>query len=150
MNVQIQIDSICKEPRVVIYCDEVTDEVRAVVNRINASAPGYITGFSGSNAQIMDPTEITRIGTEGGKVYAYTSAGKYRLRMRLYQAEALLSSSSFVRISQSELINMQQVHHFDLSMSGVIRVVFQDGSATFVARRYLDSIRSMLGINGRK
>lgn len=148
MDIRIEIDPQQREPVVTIRCAEVTEEIQTLVRHIKGSTRAGLTGFQGSTAQILDPTDIIRIATEGRKVLAYAESGTYELRMRLYQALDRLDGSSFVRISQSEIINLQKVRHFDLSMSGIIRVVFTNGSSSFVARRYLDAIRHMLGMKG--
>lgn len=58
--------------------------------------------------------------------------------------EKTLDRERFVRISRFEIINMEKVSGFDMSISGTIQVTFQDGSATFVARRYVNAIEKRL------
>lgn len=149
MDIRIEIDPKLTQPSVVIHCAEVTDEVQALVRQAKGLSPAAgLAGFAGSNAQILNPDDIVRVATEGRKVVAYTDSDKYELRMRLYQAEEKLGGEPFVRISQSEIINLRKVRHFDLSMSGIIRVVFDNGTSSFVARRHLDAIRVLLGMRG--
>lgn len=68
------------------------------------------------------------------------------LRMRLYELEACLNEKEFVRISNSEIINLKKVKNFDISLGGVIRVKFIDGTTTYVSRRYVAKIKNVLGI----
>lgn len=52
----------------------------------------------------------------------------------------------FVRVSNSEIINLKKIKNFDLSLAGTICVKFLDGSTTYVSRRYVTKIKEILGI----
>jgi len=68
------------------------------------------------------------------------------LRLRLYELEERLRPFSFVRISNSEIINLKRVRSFDLSLVGTICVTLSDGSKAYVSRRYVPKIKEVLGI----
>ena len=68
------------------------------------------------------------------------------IRLRLYEAEERLKPFRFVRISNSEIINLKKVGSFDLSFAGTICVTLTDGSKTYVSRRYVTKIKEVLGI----
>lgn len=89
---------------------------------------------------------MIRIYADNGKVLAVTDKGEYVLRLRLYEAEEYLSECRFVRISNSEIINLNKVSHFDLSFTGTICVKLLNGTTTYVSRRYVSKIKKILGI----
>ena len=62
------------------------------------------------------------------------------------QAEEKLSGRKFVRISNSEIINLNKTANFDLSFVGTIQVKLKNGDTTFVSRRYVSEIKKILGI----
>ncbi len=68
------------------------------------------------------------------------------MRQRLYELEERLDGTMFVRISNSEIINLKKVRKLDLSLTGTIRVLMTDGAATYVSRRYVKKIKQVLGI----
>lgn len=146
MKVEIKIDAGCKEPTVIVVTDKMTDEVRNVVERLSAEVPQIIMGFKDDAAEILDQSDISRICTESGGVLAVTGKGEYRLRLRLYELEERLDRRSFVRISNSEIVNLKKVKRFDLSLSGTICVEMQNGTVTYVSRRYVSKIKKVLGI----
>ena len=97
-------------------------------------------------AEILSPEDIIRIYAAGGKTFASASKKEYILRQRLYELEEQLTKHSFVRISNSEIINLRKVRNFDLSLSGTICVTLSDGTATYVSRRYVSKIKQVLGL----
>ena len=89
---------------------------------------------------------MIRIYLNSGKVVAVTDKGEYILRLRLYEIEKLLLTDQFIRISNSEIINLKKVNNFDLSFTGTICVKLSNGVTTYVSRRYVPKLRKILGI----
>lgn len=146
MQVEIKIDDSCIEPRVIIITDKVNDEINDILNTLSSKTPEVITGFYNDLAEILSPDDIIRIYAEDGKIFASVNSKEYILRQRLYELEEQLNKYSFVRISNSEIINLKKVRNFDLSLSGTICVTLSDGTATYVSRRYVSKIKKVLGL----
>lgn len=146
MQIEIITDTLCKQMRVVIYTDEVNDEVNELVKRLSDDAPKVLAGFRDNSFELLDLSEIIRVFASSGKVFAVTRDGEYSLRLRLYEIGERLKKSDFVRISNSEIINLRKVKSFDLSFAGTICVTFSDSSKSYVSRRYVSEIKKVLGI----
>ena len=146
MQVEIKIDDNCIEPKVIIVTDKVTDEINDILNALSSKTPEVITGFYNDLAEILSPEDIIRIYSEGGKTFASASKKEYILRQRLYELEEQLTKHGFVRISNSEIINLKKVRNFDLSLSGTICVTLSDNTTTYVSRRYISRIKQVLGL----
>ena len=146
MQVEVKLDKTVTEPKVVILTDRMSEEVNTLVQMLSETEPKLIAGFRDDTVTVLDEQEILRIYAAGGKVYAVTPSGEYVLRLRLYEAEERLKQRQFVRISNSEIINLKKAKSFDLSFTGTICVVLSDGSKTYVSRRYVSRIKEVLGI----
>lgn len=146
MEIEIKIDAACREPRVVIFTDKVTDEVTALMKKLSGSGTPLLTGYKDEALEILEEREVFRIYAEGGRVIAATERGEYTLCRRLYELEESLDKGCFVRISNSEIINLKKVRKFDLSLTGTICVSMTDGAVTYVSRRYVSKIKRVLGI----
>ena len=144
MQVEINIDSSVTEPKVIILTDRMTEEINDLVRRISKPETQMIAGFRNDTVTLLDQETVLRIYAANGKVFAVTGNGEYLVRQRLYELEAQLRQDRFVRISNSELINLKKVRHFDLSFSGTICVSLSDGMVTYVSRRYVSKIRDLL------
>ena len=146
MQVEIRIDSTVREPKVIVLTDRMTDEVNEIVRKISETEPAMLAGFREDTVMLLDPGEIYRIYAANGKVFAVAGKAEYSLRMRLYEVEERFRGSSFVRISNSEIINLKAVRSFDLSLAGTIRVALKNGEAAYVSRRYVAKIKEALGM----
>ena len=146
MQVEIRIDSTVREPKVIVLTDRMTDEVNEIVRKISETEPAMLAGFREDTVTVLDPGEIYRIYAANGKVFAVAGKAEYSLRMRLYEVEERFRGSSFVRISNSEIINLKAVRSFDLSLAGTIRVALKNGEAAYVSRRYVAKIKEALGM----
>ena len=136
MNIEIKIDSGYEIPKVIILTDKMSEEVNEIIRRISEKAPQIIAGFREDIMKILEQQEIIRIYSYGGKVFAVADDGEYTLRSRLYEVEERLGGD-FVRISNSEIINLRKTESFDLSISGTICVRLKGGTTAYASRRYL-------------
>ena len=146
MQIEIKIDENCKEPKIIVVTDKMTDEINALLKRISDEQPKMIAGFKDDVVEVLEPSDIYRIFSESGKVLAETNHGEYTLRLRLYEMEQRLDSHSFMRISNSDIINLKKVQKFDLSFAGTICVTLSNGTVTYVSRRFVAKIKQLLGI----
>lgn len=146
MKIEIRLDESCSEIKVIIVAEKMTDEVTALMQCLSEESPQELVGFDGDTAALLLPAEIVRIYAAVGKVFAVTDKKEYILRLRLYEAEEKLSGKGFVRISNSEMINIKKAKKFDLSTVGTICVSLSNGDVCFVSRRYVTKIKKTLGI----
>ena len=146
MQVRIEVDETVKETEVIVRTPKMTDEVNSIVKRISEETPQMLSGFLEDTLEILEQEDIIRIYASGGKVYAVTKNGEYTLRLRLYELEERLDKNRFVRISNSEIINLKMAKRFDLSFAGTICVMLANGTSAYVSRRYVSKIKRLLRI----
>ena len=146
MKIEIKLDGNYKEPKIIILTEKMSDEISLLVKKITEDVPQMIAGFQDDQLRVLEQDEIFRVYTANNKVFARTNDGEYSLRLRLYELEERLEKNDFVRISNSEIINIRKVKAFDLSFAGTICVKLIDGTVTYVSRRYVPKIKQILGI----
>ena len=146
VQVEVKLDMTATEPKVIILTNRMTEEVHSIVQMLSETEPKLIAGFREDTVTVLDEKDILKIYAANGKVYAVLPSGEYMLRLRLYEIEERLKPQHFVRISNSEIINLKKVRNFDLSLSGTICVTLSDGAATYVSRRYVSKIKQVLGL----
>lgn len=146
LKIEVKLDENCLETKIIILTQKMTDEITALMQRMSEYMPQEIVGFDGDIVRLIEPSDIVRIYSAIGKVFAVVGDKEYILRLRLYEAEERLNGKGFVRISNSEIINIKKAKKFDLSTAGTICVSLSNGNISFVSRRYVTKIKKTLGI----
>ena len=146
MRVEVKIDNSCIEPKIIVLTASMTEEVSKIIQKLSDNNPQIITGSKNEKIEVLEQNELIRIYAANSRVFAVTNSGEYLLRLRLYEAEERLDPNQFVRISNSEIINLKKVKSFDLSFAGTICVELSNVTTTFVSRRYVSKIKKILGI----
>ena len=72
MQIEIEIDERCQEPKIIIRTDKITDEVGEIVKRLSAQQPKAVAGFRDGTVELLEPDSLLRVYTSGGKVLAQT------------------------------------------------------------------------------
>ena len=149
IDIDIQIDAACGDPKVIIRTNRMTPDIDHIVHAIQNSMDSQyamVTAYDGNTMVLLSQREIVRIYNERRKLVVQTERGAFVARKTLAEIEAMLNAHRFLRISRSEIINLYKVAAFDFSLSGTIRVHFDDGSSTWVSRRHVRSIQKILGM----
>lgn len=146
MQLEIKIDSSYIDPKVIILTDSMTEDVNNIVKKLSEDSSQIITGHKDGKVEILDKEALISIYANSGKVFAVTDKGEYIIRLRLYEVENRLPTDQFVRISNSEIINLKKVNNFDLSITGTICVQLSNDMTTYVSRRYVKKLKEILGL----
>ena len=148
-NVAVRVE---KDPsvdgiEVIIKAEErsaLVEDIVLAVERCARNRHPRIIVYQGDSRKILGQQDIIRIYTENRKLIVRTIESVYTARCALRDLEEALDQESFVRISRFEIVNMTKVEAFDFSLSGTIKITFEDESITYVARRYVHEIEQKL------
>ena len=147
VKIQIEIDPECRDPVILIRTDRKTQGVEDIVHAIETCADSsypLIAGYQGSEVELLSQRDIIRVYMEARKVRICTEGGVYDSRKPLSYLETLLNTDRFIRISRFEIANIRRISRFDFSVAGTVHIVFDDGSVTWAARRYVRAIQQAL------
>lgn len=148
MKLNIKIDTNVTEPEALIVTPKMNEEVSRIadfIEKLNGMTT-VISGTKDDRVEILEQDALIRIYAEGGKVFARTEGGLYQLRLRLYELEERLDAGKFVRISNSEIVNLKKVKSIDLSFAGTICMEMFNKEVSYVSRRYVSKIKKILGL----
>lgn len=146
MQIEIKMDASYTEPKIIIWTASMTEDVNRILNKLSENTPQVLSGSKNEKIEVIEHDDLIRIYANAGRVFAVTNKGEYTVRLRLYEIEERLNPNQFVRISNSEIVNLKKVQNFDLSFTGTICVELTNGTTTYVSRRYVSKIKKFLGI----
>lgn len=147
MKIELKVDKNIDETKVVIYAKEMNEEVKGIMNKLESSNNSEsIMGLLDDMNYILDLKDIESFFTEDSKVFARKDSKKYRIKKRIYELEDFLSNTTFVRISNSEIVNFNKVDSLDIQGRITITLKFKSGEITYVSRRYISKIKKYLNI----
>lgn len=146
MKVELEIDKKYAEPEIHVcnhICDEETMQLKQAVCEF---VDGNVVAYDGDSSMLLRYADIVRIFSANKNVYVSTEKGQYRIKERLYEMEERLDIKRYVRISNSEIINVQKLIKLDTSLTGTIKMYLKGNQETYVSRRYVSKIKKALGI----
>lgn len=149
MEVEIRLEPGRQEPKAVIVAGEESEELRRLADSLSRLALGPVAVSRGEEKLLLPQREFLRFYTDGKGVSAQTAGETYAVRLRLYELEEKLDTARFVRISNSEIINLDRVTAVDLSLSGTICMTLDGTVKAYVSRRYMKKIKETLHLGRR-
>ncbi len=147
VDIEFIVDEDCAEPKVTIRSKAKTEQVDRIIEAIeNAAETQYpsIPAYSDGKLEFISQRDIMRIRTEGRHIVIDTKNKYYIVKQTLAALENELNRDRFIRISQSEIVNIYKVKHFDISVAGTIIIEFNNGVKTYASRRRIKAIKSFL------
>ena len=146
MNIEVKIDKNYSTPQVIILSNKMTNELSSLVDKISNITHKTLQPYKDHKLYILNQDEIESIYSENGKVYVRYANEVYSTKNRLYEIENLLDNNSFIRISNSEIINFDKVKNIDFKIIGTLIFNFKSGNKAYSSRRYIPKIKKFLEI----
>lgn len=149
MNIKVRtnISSEYEDIEIVINSPEKNEQVQRLENDlISVSTKNIqkIIGMQGNDIFVINTLDIIMFYSDGKSNYCKTKNGIYRIKEKLYYLEEMLPRKDFIRISNSAIVNINNVKCFNTSIVGKMIVKFSDGSEETVSRRRTSEIMKFL------
>ena len=122
MKVEIIIDETIEETKVKIFAKEYSKEVENLKDLLADRLVDKIVVFKNKEVYIISHEDIIRIYAQDKNVFVKTKDGTFSSRLTIYELADRLDKNKFIRISRSEIVNLDFVRKLDLSFTGTIAV----------------------------
>lgn len=149
MEVEWKIEPGRREPKVIILAGAESPDLLRLAEELFGLRVDPVPAWDGETALLLPQGDFLRFYTDGKGVSAQTGDGTYSVRLRLYELEERLDSRRFVRVSNSEIVNLDRVTAVDLSLAGTIRMTLDGKAVAYVSRRYVKKIKETLNLGRR-
>lgn len=145
MKVRVRIDPKVAEDQVTIEAHSMTPTVSDLVSYIRQweKQPTNLKVRRGREIYFFEWGDITRFYLENRILQVKVHGVSYQSSLRLYQVKEMLPEY-FLQISQSEIINLHQLDHLQLTTNGLVKLILKNKDVTYSSRRYLKTIKEVL------
>jgi DNA-binding LytR/AlgR family response regulator len=130
-------------PYIVIYTDEINDEVQQVIDMF--TSPNPLVANKEGRMHVLKVDEIYMITVEDGKTIIYTYNDKYVSKKRLKNFDKLLGKG-FMQISKQTIINLSYLDLIEASFNGAFLLKLKNGLSDYVSRKYFPQLKKYLGL----
>lgn len=146
MKVEVIIDESLDENKVTIYAKKYSKDIENIRDMLTDRLLDKIVAFYDKEIFILSFDEIIRIYAQDKEVFVKTNNKSYKVRLTLTELEKRLDKKKFIRISRSEIVNVDYIKRLDLSFIGTIAVEFTNDEVSYVSRRRLKDFKKILGL----
>ena len=133
-----------EEPELVdIRFWQMTEQVREIASFVRMTQDGIACTMDGKLYRVP-VAELLYAEAVDNRVFAYTAADVFEVRMRLYELEQALKGHRFLRISKQTLVNLMKVESIRPALNGRFTSRLQNGEDVIVTRKYVANLKQTL------
>lgn len=136
MEVKLHIDRDNIKSSITVNSSSRTPYIENVVTKIKQIFSEEVLNVKDDSGYTSIPIlNIERVYTENNKVFCETKDKKIKIKERMYQMKEKLPCDTFFQVSQSEIINRYFIKKFQLTSTGLYKVILKNGITTYASRR---------------
>lgn len=144
MDIEIKVDEKYTEPKIVIYTKQIDKNISSIIDSISNINQQTLKSYKDEKMYLLNQKDIESIYSENSKIYVRCEDEIYIVKNRLYELENFLDKKSFIRISNSEIVNFNKVKNIDFKILGTLVINFKSGNKSYASRRYIQKIKEFL------
>jgi DNA-binding LytR/AlgR family response regulator len=152
MRLKLVENKEMEETQVTIEFQEKDESVKRLVTFVEHMEKQE-NGLWGSNDGVIFPLKIEDVlymEAMERKTFCYTAEGVYELEEKLYELEEKYRELDFMRISKSNIVNMQRIRTLKPDFGGKILVTMDNGEKLYISRQYAPIMKEKLGWGGKR
>lgn len=129
----------------IIECVDVTPDIESI--RSFALTKGMtLTGSADERIYQFDLSNVFYFEAVDERVFAYTKARTFELKIRLYELENAYADRHFIRCSKSFIINLMKLESISPALNGRFTAHMKNAEEIIISRQYVPEIkRAVLG-----
>lgn len=144
MNIQI-VENIKETMQVVIKCRQIDDEVMRLKCHIELFNK-KLHAKKENELHFINSFDVLYFESVDNHTFLYTEDDVLEVKQRLYELEVILSDKDFIRISKSQIVNINKIKTLKPELNRTILVTMCNGEQLYISRKYVQAIRNMLSI----
>lgn len=150
IKINTNISNEFEETSITINAPELSEEIQNLIQYISNinTIPSQIVASKNNKIYFIDLEKVICFFSKDKYNYVRIKEGTYKIKYKLYELEEILKQKDFIRISNSCIININQVECFDTSILGTVLVKLKDNTQETVSKRNVAPIMKLLKERG--
>ena len=121
----------------------ITEEIQEIISFVK-SRQGQLTAAQDGKRFEVPVVDLFYAESVDERLFLYTAADSYEIRMKLYELEDLLKDRNFLRISKSMIVNLMKITSVRPALNGRFSAVLKNGEEIIISRKYVPALKQIL------
>lgn len=134
-----------KKVEIIIKCPQANDDIMRLKTHIKLFDKKLRAKKDGE-WQFVDLFKVLYFESVDNRTFLYTEDDVMEIKERLYQIESTLSDKDFIRISKSQIVNINRIKSLRPELNRTFLATMCNGERLSISRKYVQAIRSLLKI----
>ena len=144
MNIRI-IENFEEALQVIIKCRKADREVMKLKSHIELFEK-KLTAKLEDRTFFINPADVLYFESVDDRTFLYTKDNVYEIKYRLYELEAILSDKDFIRISKSQIVNINCIKALAPELNRSLSATLVNGEVLCISRRYAKTLKALLNL----
>ena len=131
--------------QVVIKCRQIDDEVIRLKCHIELF-DRKLQAKKDGEWYFINSSDVLYFESVDNHTFLYTEDDIMEIKLRLYELEVSLSDKDFIRISKSQIVNINKIRSLKPELNRTILATMCNGEQLYISRKYVQAIRNILSI----
>ena len=120
-----------------------TDEIQEIITFVK-SRQGQLSAAQDGKRFEVPVVDLFYAESVDDRLFLYTAADSYEIRMKLYELENLLKNKSFFRVSKSMIVNLMKITSVRPALNGRFSAILKNGEEIIISRKYVPALKQIL------
>jgi DNA-binding LytR/AlgR family response regulator len=145
MKITINTGDQYTETEITVNCNRLSDDIEKMLSAIRLSDM-KLTGSKDGRQFIIDASDIMYIESIDKATFLYTVTDVYESHFKLYEFEAKLADSDFIRASKSCIFNIKHIKSIEPDLERRLTLTMERGLQVIVSRQYSGLVKEKLEV----
>ena len=144
MDIQI-MEQASGSLQVIIKCRQIDEDIIRLKSHIELF-DRKLSAKKENELYFINLSDVLYFESVDNRIYLYTEKDVLEIKQRLYELEYLLSDKDFIRISKSQIVNIQKITSLKPELNRTILATMCNGEQLSISRKYVKTLRNLLSV----
>lgn len=131
--------------QIIIKCRQIDNEIMRLKYHIELF-DNKLSARKENELYFIHSSDVLYFESVDNRTFLYTVDDVMEIKQRLYELEEILSDKDFIRISKSQIVNINKIRSLKPELNRTILATMCNGEQLSISRKYVQAVRSILSI----